>query len=599
MPDTLRDARSGATGRGSPRALSIGSSSRLLTALGTSAALFALSACQGQITGTPLSGVSSASTGASTGTGSSSTQTPDQVLASAMCKAPSPGRAPLRRLSNAEYRNTITDLLGDSTTTEALVASAISTFPSETESLGFRNNADYLGVSDLVAQGYMDAAQQFLDPIATNQSLLSCTPVAGAELDCGTTFIQTFGKRAFRRPLSDAEMTQYEAIFSASLKAYDFDTAIRSTAFAMLQSPNFLYRVEYGVPQSGAAYTQPSPYEMANRLSYLFWQSMPDQALFDAADAGQLSTPDQIKAQAQRLLADPKASRLLEYFDQWLGTDTLPTAFVRDPTIYPNLDPNLVPLLQQETRAFVSDVLSRPEGSLTDLLTAPYTFANAELAKHYGLTGVTGTDFTRVDAPGRSGVLTQGMLLARDKATRTSIVRRGLKIRLDVLCEKVNAPPPNVNVNLDTSDATGQTQRQRLEMHRQNPSCSGCHDLMDPIGVVFEGFDAVGRARTVDEQGQPVDTTSSLSDTDDANGPMNNPTDLGQLLAKSEEVRTCYVTKSFQFFYGRDVDTPDACSMAQLLKSFKGNAYSLSELLVALTQTDAFLYRPVQSSEAP
>ena len=599
MPDTLRDARSGATGRGSPRALSIGSSSRLLTALGTSAALFALSACQGQITGTPLSGVSSASTGASTGTGSSSTQTPDQVLASAMCKAPSPGRAPLRRLSNAEYRNTVADLLGDSTTTEALVASAISTFPSETESLGFRNNADYLGVSDLVAQGYMDAAQQFLDPIATNQSLLSCTPVAGAELDCGTTFIQTFGKRAFRRPLSDAEMTQYEAIFSASLKAYDFDTAIRSTAFAMLQSPNFLYRVEYGVPQSGAAYTQPSPYEMANRLSYLFWQSMPDQALFDAADAGQLSTPDQIKAQAQRLLADPKASRLLEYFDQWLGTDTLPTAFVRDPTIYPNLDPNLVPLLQQETRAFVSDVLSRPEGSLTDLLTAPYTFANAELAKHYGLTGVTGTDFTRVDAPGRSGVLTQGMLLARDKATRTSIVRRGLKIRLDVLCEKVNAPPPNVNVNLDTSDATGQTQRQRLEMHRQNPSCSGCHDLMDPIGVVFEGFDAVGRARTVDEQGQPVDTTSSLSDTDDANGPMNSPTDLGQLLANSEEVRTCYVTKSFQFFYGRDVDTPDACSMAQLLKSFKGNAYSLSELLVALTQTDAFLYRPVQSSEAP
>jgi hypothetical protein len=360
MPDTLRDARSGATGRGSPRALGTGSSSRLLTALGMGAALVALSACQGQLTGTPLSGVSSASTGASTGTGSGSTQTPDQVLASAMCKAPSPGRAPLRRLSNAEYRNTITDLLGDSTATEALVASAISTFPSETESLGFRNNADYLGVSDLVAQGYMDAAQQFLDPIATNQNLLTCAPVAGAELDCGTTFIQTFGKRAFRRPLSDAEMTQYEAIFSASMKAYDFDTAIRSTAFALLQSPNFLYRVEYGVPQTGAAYTQPSPYEMANRLSYLFWQSMPDQALFDAADAGQLSTPDQIKAQAQRLLADPKASRLLEYFDQWLGTDTLPTAFVRDPTIYPNLDPNLVPLLQEETRAFVSDVERQP-----------------------------------------------------------------------------------------------------------------------------------------------------------------------------------------------------------------------------------------------
>jgi hypothetical protein len=338
---------------------------------------------------------------------------------------------------------------------------------------------------------------------------------------------------------------------------------------------------------------------MANRLSYLFWQSMPDQTLFDAAAANELSTPDQIKAQAKRLLADPKASRLLEYFDEWLGTDTLGTAFVRDPTIYPNLDPNLVPLLQQETRSFVSDVLSRPDGSLSDLLTAPYTFANAELATHYGFSGPSGTDFVRVDTPGRAGVLTQGMLLARDKATRTSIVRRGLKIRLDVLCEKVNAPPPNVNVNLDTSDAMGMTQRQRLEQHRQNPSCAACHDLMDPIGVVFEGFDAVGRTRTTDEQGQPIDTTSELDHTDDANGPINNPTELGQLLANSDEVRSCYVTKSFQFFYGRDVDSPDACSMAQLLKSFKGSAYSLSDLLVALTQTDAFLYRPVLTAEAP
>ncbi len=599
MPDTLRDAQWGATSAGPTQAVSIGPSSRVGAVLVISAALFGLSACEGQISGVPLTSAGNPSTGTGPGTGPGSTgQTPEQVLASDMCKSPSPGRAPLRRLSNAEYRNTVADLLGDNAATETMIASATQTFPSETESLGFRNNADYLGVSTLVAQGYMDAATQFLDPIATNKTLLTCTPTPGAELDCGKTFLGNLGKRVFRRPLSDAEMTQYSTLFSTSFKAFDFDTAVRSAAFAMLQSPNFLYRVEYGAAQSGA-YTQPTAYEMANRLSYLFWQSMPDQALFDAADAGQLSTPDQIKIQAQRMLADPKSSRLLEYFDQWLGTDTLNTTFVRDATLYPNLDNNLVPLLQQETRAFVSDVLSRPDGSLTDLLTAPYTFANAELAKHYGFTGVTGTDFTRIDAPGRAGVLTQGMLLARDKPTRTSIVRRGLKIRLDVLCEKVNAPPPNVNVNLDTTDTTGLTQRARLEQHRLNASCSGCHDLMDPIGVVFEGFDAVGRARTLDEQGQPVDTTSALSNTLDANGPMNNPTDLGQLLAKSEEVKSCYVTKSFRFFYGRDVDTPDACSIAQLLTSFKGNAYSLSELLVALTQTDAFLYRPIQSPEAP
>ncbi len=599
MPDTLRDR--------SPRRLSLAAarSSGIGSALGASCAMTLLvavagvSACTAEIKGTELGSVAKAAPGGGSDTASDSPlggQTPEQVLASEMCKAPAPGRAPMRRLSNAEYRNTMADLLGDTADTEALIATATQTFPSETESLGFRNNADYLGVSTLVAQGYMDAAEQFLDSIAGNQTFVSCTPTAGAEVDCGKTFIQNFGKRVFRRPLTDAEVTQYAAVFSKSFSSFDFDTAVRTTAFALLQSPNFLYRVEFGASNAGT-YTQPSQYEMANRLSYLFWQSMPDQTLFDAADAGELATPDQIKAQAQRMLADPKASRLLEYFDQWLGTDTLNTTFVRDPTLYPNLDPNLVPLFQQETRAFVSDVLSRPDGNLTDLLTGQYTFANAELAKHYGFSGPTGADFVRVDTPGRAGVLTQGMLLARDKATRTSIVRRGLKIRLDVLCEQVNAPPPNVNVNLDTSDASGMTQRQRLEVHRQNASCAGCHDLMDPIGVVFEGFDAVGRARTVDEQGRPVDTSSALASTEDANGPMSSPTDLGALLANSEEVRTCYVTKSFRFFYGRDVGSPDACSMAQLLTSFKGKAYSLSELLVALTQTDAFMYRPVLPTE--
>lgn len=591
MPYMLRDAARAPTSTVLARALGRGSVLRFGAALAIAVSLSGLWACEAKISGGPLSGPPGTDPG-------SSGMTPEQVLASDLCKAPSPGRAPLRRLSNAEYRNTIADLLGDSSSTESLVAAATQTFPSETESLGFRNNADYLGVSTLVAQGYMDAAAQFLDSIATNKTFLSCSPVPGSELDCGRTFIANLGKRAFRRPLSNDEQTQYAGIFSKAFSSFDFDTALRSTAFAMLESPNFLYRVEFGAPGS-EPYTRPSSYEMANRLSYLFWQSMPDQALFDAAEAGELGTADQIQTQARRMLADPKASRLLDYFDQWLGTDTLNTTFVRDATLYPNLDNQLVPLLQRETRAFVSDLLATPGKSLTDLFTAQYTFANAELAKHYGLSGPTGADFVRVDAPGRAGVLTQGMLLARDKPTRTSIVRRGLKIRLDVLCEKVNAPPPNVNVNLDTTDMSGLSQRARLEQHRQNASCAGCHDLMDPIGVVFEGFDAVGRARTNDEQGHPVDTTSTLSGTEDANGALTGPGDLGQLLAKSEEVKSCYVTKSFRFFYGRDVETPDACSMAQLLVSFKGNAYSLSELLIALTQTDAFLYRPIQSPEAP
>ena len=569
-------------------------SSRLAAALGLCASVLGLAACDLNFSRDSEKAAAQGSGGAPSLLG----KTPEEVLASPTCQAKVPGRAPLRRMSNAEYRNTMADLLGDSPATESLVATATRSFPSETESLGFRNNADYLGVSTLVAQGYVDAAEQFLDSIATNQSFLSCTPTAGAELDCARTFIENFGKRVFRRPLSVDESSQYAAIFEKSLKAYDFASAVRATAFAFLQSPNFLYRVEFGAAPSGSV-TRPSPYEMANRLSYLFWQSMPDQSLFEAAEKNELSTPAQIEEQARRMLRSSKAARLLEYFDEWLGTDTLPTSFTRDATLYPNLDPNLVPLLQQETRAFVTSVLARPEGNLKDLFTAPYTFANADLAKHYGLSGPTGSEFVQVDAPGRAGVLTQGMMLSRDKATRTSIVRRGLKIRLDVLCQLVPAPPPDVNLTLDSSGTTNLTQRERLEQHRTVPSCATCHEMMDPLGVVFEGFDAVGRVRATDEQGAAVDATSTISRTKDANGFVSNPAQLGEMLAQSEEVRACYVTKSFRFFYGRDLDSADACSLAQLTQSFKGKAYSLSELLIGLTQTDAFLYLPVRSPEAP
>jgi hypothetical protein len=185
------------------------------------------------------------------------------------------------------------------------------------------------------------------------------------------------------------------------------------------------------------------------------------------------------------------------------------------------------------------------------------------------------------------------MLLAHDKATRTSIVRRGLKIRTDVLCQLVPAPPPNVDLSVLDKTATGVSQRQRLEQHRTVESCATCHTLMDPIGVVFEGFDAVGRARTMDETGLPVVLESELSGTGDADGPVANPTELGQKLAHSDQVRGCYVTNNFRFFYGREVEQADACSMARLLVDFKGADYNLTELLVALTRTDAFLYRGV------
>jgi hypothetical protein len=546
-------------------------------------------ACTGAISNHESGTGTGGGTGAIVGPAVLGGKSPEEVLSS--CAAPSPGRSPLRRLSNAEYRNTITDLFANVPAVVALVPAATSGFPSEPESLGFRNSGDYLTVPSLAAQKFLDAAEQIAETAAGATNFVTCAN-GTQDAACATTFINSFGKQVYRRPLTADDTARYRGLYDKAIASgYDFKTGIEWIVFAMLQSPQFLYRFELGATPTGSI-AKPTPYEIASRLSFIYLQSMPDAALFAAADKGELGTQAQIEAQARRLMADPKGGRLLDYFEQWLDIDTMPD-IVRDGTVYPNLDPALPTLLQGETRAFAADLLTSPTGTFDALFSAPYTFANAALAKHYGLTGPTGSAYEKVDAPGRAGVLTQGMMLAHDKATRTSIVRRGLKIRTDVLCQIVPAPPPNVDLSSLDKTATGVSQRERLEQHRTQSSCAGCHNLMDPIGVVFEGFDAVGRARTVDEMGLPVVLTSELSGTQDADGPMASPTELGQKLAQSEQVRGCYVTNNFRFFYGREVEQADACSLARLLVDFKGANYSLSELLVALTRTDAFLYRGV------
>jgi len=559
------------------------------------AVLIALSsaACTGVIGDAHQGPTGSGPTGGSTGTGTGGGngwgllggRTPDQVLST--CTMPSPGRSPLRRLSNAEYRNTLSDLFAPVPTVATKVAAVTQDLPSEPESLGFRNSADYLVVQSLGAQKYLDAAEQLAETAAQSPSLVTCP--ATPDATCASNFVRSFGKKAYRRPLTDPEVALYDALYQKAVTSgYDFKTGIEWIVFSMLQSQPFLYRFEFSAAPTGTV-AAPTAHEMASRLSYLFWQSMPDDALLGAADRGELTTPAQIEAQARRMLADPKADRMLEYFDQWMDLDVVQD-MERNASVYPNIDPTLPQLLLQETHAFVSGLLHDPNGNFDQLLTAPYTFANASLAKHYGVTGPTGTAFERIDIAGRSGILTQGMLLAHDKATRTSIVRRGLKVRIDLLCQEIPAPPPNVDINLDGL-GPNLTQRQKLEQHRQNASCAGCHNLMDPVGVVFEGFDAVGRARTIDETGAAVETASTLADTFDANGPVANPSELGHRLADSEEVRQCYARQSFRFFYGREFETADACSMARMLKDFNGSGHNLSELLVSLARTDAFLYR--------
>lgn len=543
----------------------------------------------GNATGATGSGGSGTGGSVSSSGGSTTAGSGGSSGATTACSTPLPGSAPLRRLSNAEYRNTVSDLFAMVPDIVTIVAASTSEFPSESESLGFRNSAEFLTVQSLVAEKYMAAAEEIAATVALEPGVVPCEPDVGAEMTCGRTFIREFGERAYRRPLADEETTRYDAQFQTALDAYDFATAVEWTIYSVLQSPAFLYRVERGLP-SQTATTRPTAYETAARLSYLFWQSQPDSSLLAAARDGALETPVQIEAKAREMLLDARSERLFQFFEEWLDLDRLED-FSRDDEIFPSLPDDLTDLYRNETKSFVESLLKRADGGFEELLTAPYTFANDSLAEFYGLSGANDGNFVRVDDPRRSGILTQAMLVAQDKPYRTSIVRRGLKVITGFLCQNVPAPPDDVSLNLE-SIAPGLSQRERLALHRQNPACSGCHSLLDPIGLVFESFDAVGRYRTVDEDDQPIVTTSVIEGTTDANGTVADVGGLGALLAQSQEARDCYVTQTFRFFFGRDVEAADDCTLAQLRARFAEREFSLSELLVALTQTDAFLYRP-------
>lgn len=510
----------------------------------------------------------------------------------AACSVPSPGEAPLRRLTNAEYRNTMADLVKDT----ALVEAATRSFPQEPTSLGFRTSAEALTVTPLIADEYIDAAIELGKAFVDQEGAVPCS-LETSDPDCTLSFVQDFGKHVYRRPLTQAELRRYSDQYGVVLtETGSVRTAYQTLLSTMFSSPHFLFRVELSQPANGDV-GQPNGYEMASRLSYLLWQTMPDETLFAAAEAGELETKEGIEAQVRRMMADEKALRVYEFFEQWLDLDEA-VALTRSETTYPDFNAGLIDLLRAENRAFVYHLLGS-NGTLADLLSAEYTFANAGLATHYGLADApSGATFERVEAPGRAGVLTQAALLVHDRPARTSIVKRGLKLRTDFFCQIVPAPPANVDTTLPELDGD-LTQRERLEQHRADPSCAGCHALIDPLGEIFEGFDALGRPRSVDEAGAAVVSGGAVTATRTLNGQYASPRELALAMGQSDEVRQCFALQAFRFFYGRDATKEDACTQTQLMESFARNDYRLVDLLIGLTRSDQFLYRTASPVDAP
>jgi hypothetical protein len=501
-----------------------------------------------------------------------------------------PGPSPLRRLTRFEYNNTVSDLLQDS-------SAPANTFPLE--------EAGAQRVPLLLAEGYVSAAQKLSENVLAElpQRLPCATAAAASDMAaqeaCTQQLIDQLGPKAYRRPLTTDERARLLSTFRAGRAFLDFESSIGAVLESMLLSPQFLYRVEDGTPVDGdPSVLKVDAWGMASRLSYFLWASMPDDALLTAAKEGRLATAADVRREAERMYGSERSRAVVRYFNRtWLELSGVDGQH-KDATAFPDYTDEIGPLLRIQTETFTENLYFTPGGTLSELFTAPYTFMNRPLAQFFGVSGPAGDTFEKVelDPTKHAGVLTEAALLSHfATADRTHPILRGVFVRRKVLCHELPDPPPGITDGRGTVVDPNATERERLAVHRMNPTCATCHQFIDPVGLAFENFDATGRWRDL-EAGEPVDVSGNLDNTD-VPGPLNGAVELSHRLAKSEQVRECMTLNWFRFANGRG-DTPDdECSMAHVNQIFSQSGGDLRELVLSMTQTDAFLYRSAAEAE--
>ncbi|MCH9684508.1 MAG: DUF1592 domain-containing protein [Deltaproteobacteria bacterium] len=513
----------------------------------------------------------------------------------AQCEEANAGSLPrMVRLTHSQYDNTVRDLLG-------LDLDSSSVFLPDPLVGGFSNNAESLTVTDRLARDYRRAAEEIAEALGEQPEVLSALiPCdAGAGQACADQFIASFGRRAYRRPLTVDEQAAFAAIFAAGDGLYNsgsaFDQGIQLVVEAFLQSPHFLYRVELSstVDAEDPTIVPLSGYEIASRLSFLMWNSMPDDELLDAAAAGELDTAQGVEQAARRLLADARATGPVRDFHyQWLRLEEYET-INKNAEVFPQYQPGMSHVMEEETLRFIERVMLEQDGTWTDLMTTPGTFVNAETAGLYGLDGSNyGEELTWVDLPAteRKGILTQsGFLATNAYADITSPIHRGVFVQRNILCAAIPEPPGNVDPTLPDFEGEIRTTRDAVEVHTSPVSCGGCHDSINAPGFLFEGYDAMGQVRAT-ENGVPVDTASTVvvgAEEHQFAGAM----DFIDHVAESEVARRCYLTQWFRYANMRQETFDDQCTLDGLHQVLQDTDYNLRELLVAMTQTTTFRFR--------
>jgi hypothetical protein len=505
------------------------------------------------------------------------------------CSPGVPQTSQLTRLTRSQYDNTVRDLLGITVQPTSMLPPSSMLAPDTPGSVDQRAWDGYQSAAAALATQVMGDA-------TARARAIPCTPTGDGSA-CAQQFIQQFGRRAFRRPLTTDEVARFSALYTnrATLTATGtFDEAAQLILRGFLLSPSFLTRAEISETAEGTSLVL-NGYEVASRLSYILWGSMPDEALFSAAAAGALATSAGVLAQAQRMMQDPRArTKVSDFHQQYahMGLGTRWEDIARDPAVYPAFKPAMTPLLSQETARFFDYVVFEKGGTFRDLMTSPVGFVNATLAPLYGLDPAKyGEDLVGVDLDPatRSGIFTRlGFLTSYSLYNRPSPILRGAFLQKEVLCTTIGAPPPDAQST--PLPATGTTNRERVTAQTSGGVCATCHTtLINPTGFALEGFDAIGVSQPM-EAGMPTNTSATVMIGPNA-VPVTGAVDLMNKIADSPEAQQCYTQKLVQFAFDRALTAQDTCTVQSLAGKLTQPTYTVVNLMTDLTQTQSFRYR--------
>jgi len=514
----------------------------------------------------------------------------DGTADGADCEA-SLGPAWLRRSTNTELRHSVRDLFGPG------LEDAMAVLPADAITAGFDNNAESFAMTDLHVERYRDAAEAIARAVvedADRRAAVVGCDVAGADRAvCLDAFVRRFGRLAWRRTPTEDEVAALLGVGAAADEDPDPWMAVRLIIEALVQSPSFLLRIEIGEPDpddpTRLRLTGP---ELASRLSYLVFASTPPEWLIDAAEAGELADADGVEAAVRELLADERAREGLRNFhSQWLQLPQL-ADIQRDAERYPAWTDGVAASMAEESARYVDDFVWTEGADFLDLLVAPYGYVDADLAAIYGVAPPV-EPFARVELDAsqrRGGLLTQASVLTLTGKNESGLpIFRGKFVREVFLCQSLPPPPPDVPAIPEP--VPGETDRERLDRHRTDPACNGCHALLDPLGFGLHEFDVIGALRSVDSSGAPVSAEGSFDGYDRVD--FDGALELSALLREDPAVAACVVQHLFRYATARRETDDDACAIATIDAAFADSGHSLVAALIAHVRSDEFRHRPL------